>query len=62
MPVNTIDFFEKVYTNASSTSILQISKKCYDEYTNQISPKNSHIYIRACDSESLFHYIYPMTG
>ena len=57
---HAIGKFEEFYMNALSVSILQIFKKCYDEYKNKISPSNSHIYIRACDDESSFHCPYPI--
>ena len=53
---------DKFYINSASTRLLQKSKHYLIEYKNQIFPNNSHIHLRACDSESSYHRPYPITG
>ena len=53
---------DKLYVDYASTRLLQISKHSFIEYKNQTFPNNSHIHLRACDSASLYHFPYLITG
>ena len=51
-----LEKLDKLYINAASTSILQISKKYYIKYKNKIFSKHLHIHLRACDSALSYHF------
>ena len=57
-----LDKLYKLYINAKSTRILQISHKDYIEYRNQIFRNNSHIHLISCDAVSSYHFPSPISG